>query len=142
MGNIVSPAQQSKVSKLKGIIALLTAQQRKIRNARTKEYTCLKRLSNRMQCLTRKYNTSSSNGDRFEMVEDDMLQVDGYVYLVCVLRVLSQDWGYLLFVSAVDGSHSSIHFVRCISVCVSVRPASMSVRDCISLMFTMYDCSV
>mgnify|MGYP000156136907 CR=1 FL=1 len=128
MGNIVSPAQQSKVSKLKGIITLLTAQQRKIRNARTKEYTCLKRLSNRMQCLTRKYNTSSSNGDRFEMVEDDMLQVDGYVYLVCVLRVLSQDWGYLLFVSAVDGSiRASISSDAYLCVCQCVLQVCLSV---------------
>jgi len=80
MGNIVSPAQQSKVSKLKGIISLLTTQQRKIRNARAKEHTSLKRLSVRMQSLTRKYNTILSKGDVFDMVQDDMLQVD----IVCI----------------------------------------------------------
>jgi len=74
MGNIVTPAQQSKVSKLKSIVKTLTNQQRKIRTARTSEYVTLKRLYTQIQKLTQKKSAhgNRANGD---MMQDDIRQV-------------------------------------------------------------------
>jgi len=75
MGNIFIPIQHSKVSKLKGIIRLLTSQQRKIRSARTNEYTRLKRLYRQMQTLTQKYSRDAKTCSSNDLIHDDIRQV-------------------------------------------------------------------
>ena len=74
MGNVISPVQQSNVSKLKGIARVLNTQQIKIRTARSRECISLKRTSMRLQNMTKKYN-KLQNCDLQDIAQDDMRQV-------------------------------------------------------------------